>query len=169
MLYKDYVNSDSHGKDLNYPPLLPIPPALECTMPGRRLARRCCAAALPIFAGTCSAYDNGVAEKPPLGWNTWCTMGTCGQNGSTPGLHPLHDVCTEGEIKSVAEAMLSSGLHELGYVHINLDDCWIAEDRTADGAITWSTSRFPSGIPSLTAWLHAKGLKFGLYSSMGTT
>jgi alpha-galactosidase len=47
---------------------------------------------------------------------------------------------------------------------------WVAAERDPEtNALTWETTRFPSGIPSLTKWLHAKGLKFGLYSSMGTT
>ena len=90
------------------------------------LNHRCCfmifSSVLLVWTSVFS-YNNGVAMKPPLGWNTWCTMGSCGQNGSSPGLHALHDICTEKEIKSVAEAMISTGLAKLGYIHINLDDC----------------------------------------------
>jgi hypothetical protein len=45
-------------------------------------------------------------------WDTWCTLGRCGD-----------DFCYEAEIQSVADAMSTNGLLELGYQHINLDDC----------------------------------------------
>ena len=54
-----------------------------------------------------------------MGWNTWCTESDC-LNGDPK----YFDRCSEAEIKSVAETMLSNGMYELGYDHINLDDCW---------------------------------------------
>jgi len=27
---------------------------------------------------TTAAYDNGLALRPPLGWQTWCSVGPCG-------------------------------------------------------------------------------------------
>lgn len=51
------------------------------------------------------------------------------------------------------------------------DDCWGATDlegnREHNGAYTWSPSRFPSGIPALVDWLHARGFLFGLYTASG--
>lgn len=101
---------------------------------------------------------NGVGRTPPLGWNTWKTCGeaTCG-----------HDVCNEGEVKSAANAMLENGMHALGYNYVNLDDCWADTRNATDHTLTWDTTRFPSGLPSLIAWLHERGLKFGLYTSAG--
>ena len=127
------------------------------------------------------AYNNGVGLKPALGWNTWCTQSTCGQAGISPGSTYLHDVCNDTEIRSIAEAMISNGMHQLGYNRINLDgevsqalryapdalmhpDCWVAEDRTADGQITFDKERFPNGMKSLINWLHGKGLLFGSHT-----
>ena len=120
-----------------------------------------------VLAIVARSYNNGVSQKPALGWNTWCTMGMCGQAGVSPGKMSLHDVCNETEIKSVAEAMVSSGLYAMGYDRINLDDCWVGEDRGADGSLAWDPLRFPNGMKPVIDWLHARGLKFGLYSSMG--
>lgn len=64
--------------------------------------------------------------------------------------------------KSAAAAMLSNGMHGLGYDHVILDDCW-ALDRDPDTQeITWDPTRFPSGIPALASWLADRGLKLGL-------
>mmetsp|Transcript_4138 Transcript_4138/g.4548 ORF Transcript_4138/g.4548 Transcript_4138/m.4548 type:complete len:416 (-) Transcript_4138:105-1352(-) len=110
--------------------------------------------------------DNGLGATPPMGWNTWCTMGSCYQHG---GSSKLHDVCYESEIKSVATAMLNNGMHELGYEYINLDDCWANTKRDANGDIMADPKRFPKGIAELVSWLHERGLKFGLYTSAGFT
>lgn len=105
------------------------------------------------------ALDNGLAMTPPLGWSTWQT---CGDAGCS------HDACTEDEIKSVAIAMQASGMQQLGYSRVNLDDCWVASGRNnSDGRLTWDTFRFPSGIPALVGWLHARNFSFGIYTSAG--
>ena len=57
------------------------------------------------------AFDNGLALQPPLGWSTWQTCGDA---------RCSHDVCTEGEVKAVATAMMENGMQALGYNHINL-------------------------------------------------
>jgi len=113
-------------------------------------------AVLALAAALGVAYNNGEAERPAMGWNTWCAYGPCGT-----------DRCYEWEVKAVANAMLANGMHAAGYRYINLDDCWASHLRTADGALQPSPDRFPSGIPALTAWLHARGFKFGLYTSAG--
>ena len=48
---------------------------------------------------------------------------------------------------------------------LNLDDCWIAENRTSDGKLTHDTSRFPHGMAWLAEQAHAKKLKLGLYAA----
>ena len=70
-----------------------------------------------LVATMALGYDNGRGARPPMGWNTWCTESDCHDS-------QFFDRCSEKEIKSIAEAMLSNGMHELGYDHINLDDCW---------------------------------------------
>lgn len=36
------------------------------------------AAVLCLLIACVSAYDNGLAAVPPMGWNTWCTDDICG-------------------------------------------------------------------------------------------
>lgn len=50
---------------------------------------------------------------------------------------------------------------------MNLDDCWQASTRDANGFIQADPVRFPSGLKALSDYIHAKGLKFGIYSSAG--
>ncbi len=45
------------------------------------------------------------------GRNTWCTDDACG----------IIDICTETEVKSVVDAIVAEGLHDLGYKYICLD------------------------------------------------
>ena len=41
--------------------------------------------------------------------------------------------------------------------------------RGPDGSITPDPVRFPSGIKALADYVHARGLKFGIYSSASTS
>lgn len=86
---------------------------------------------------------------------SWCTDGECGR-----------DVCTESEVRSVADAIVSSGLRELGFRTVSLDDCW-ADRRAADGTIVEDPQRFPSGIRALADYMHARDLVLGLYTDAG--
>ena len=87
-----------------------------------------------------------------MGWNSWNKF-AC-------------DI-EEHLIRDTADQLVGAGLAELGYVYVNLDDCWQQENRTADGHVQAATT-FPSGMKALGDYLHGKGLKFGLYSSAGT-
>jgi hypothetical protein len=63
--------------------------------------------------------------------------------------------------------LISTGLADLGYRYMNLDDCWQANGRDANGKVQPETSRFPSGLSALGEYIHTKNLKFGIYSSAG--
>jgi alpha-galactosidase len=95
---------------------------------------------------------NGLAQTPPMGWNSWNKFG-CDIN--------------EKVIRGAADAMASSGMKAAGYQYIVIDDCWHGP-RNADGFITADPERFPSGIKALADYVHSKGLKFGIYSDAGT-
>jgi len=49
-----------------------------------------------------------------------------------------------------------------------VDDCW-AYSRDANGTIVADPVAFPSGMAALADYAHARGLKFGLYSSNSPT
>jgi len=69
-------------------------------------------------------------------------------------------------IREMADAMVATGLKDAGYEYIVIDDCWHGE-RDSLGFITANPVHFPSGIKALADYIHAKGLKFGIYSCAG--
>ena len=99
-------------------------------------------------APSAQALDNGVARTPPMGWNTWNTFG-CNIN--------------ESLIRQTADSIVSSGLRDLGYAYVIVDDCWFNPNRDSAGNLQGDSSRFPSGMKALGDYLHGKGLKFGIY------
>jgi len=94
-----------------------------------------------------------LAPTPPMGWNSWNKF-----------------ACNVSEqlIRQEADAMVASGMKDAGYQYINVDDCWQQKSRDADGNIQADPEHFPSGIKALADYVHAKGLKFGLYSDAGS-
>ncbi|KQY25302.1 alpha-galactosidase [Cellulomonas sp. Root485] len=94
------------------------------------------------------ALDNGVARTPPMGWNTWNTFG-CNIN--------------ETLIRQMADTIVSTGLRDLGYKYVVVDDCWFNPNRDGQGNLQGDPQRFPSGMRALGDYLHARGLLFGIY------
>src|SRR5882757_5241074 len=111
----------------------------------QKLARWCCLAfgfailSPPPAAG----FDNGLALTPPMGWNSWNKFG-CNVN--------------EAIVRRVADAMVSSGMRDAGYLYVVIDDCWHGP-RDAQGNITADAERFPSGMRVLADYVHSRGLK----------
>jgi alpha-galactosidase len=90
-----------------------------------------------------------LALTPPLGWNSWnCWAGAV----------------DDAKVRASADAMVSAGLAAHGFTYVNIDDCWEGR-RDANGDIT-SNRKFPD-MKALCDYVHAKGLKIGLYSSPG--
>lgn len=63
--------------------------------------------------------------------------------------------------------MVEQGMNELGYEYVFLDDCWSTKERDAEGTLVADPKKFPSGMKQLSEYVHSKGLKFGLYTSVG--
>jgi alpha-galactosidase len=110
-------------------------------------------AAVGLRPAPARALENGVARTPPMGWNTWNTFG-CNIN--------------ETLIRQTADALVANGMRELGYQYVVVDDCWFDPNRDGAGNLQANTSRFPSGMKALGDYLHARGLKFGIYQVPGT-
>jgi alpha-galactosidase len=108
--------------------------------------------AVALSSPRANAWDNGLVLTPPMGWNSWNKFG-CN--------------VSEDLLKSMADAMVSSGMKDAGYQYVVIDDCWQVS-RDANGNIVADALRFPSGIKALADYIHSKGLKFGIYSDAGT-
>src|SRR3954463_16489743 len=111
-------------------------------MPHARLA---IALAL-ITSLSSSVHAQSAALTPPMGWNSW---------------NHFRDKVDDATIRATAEAMVSSGMRDAGYVYINIDDTWEGE-RDADGVIH-TNKKFPD-MKALVDFVHSKGLKLGIYS-----
>ena len=98
-----------------------------------------------------SSLDNGLGLTPQMGWNTW---------------NKFQCNIEEKLIRDSIDALVSTGLKDLGYVYMNLDDCWQIK-RDENNVIVPDASKFPNGIKPLADYAHSKGLKFGLYSDAG--
>ncbi|MEU1409376.1 NPCBM/NEW2 domain-containing protein [Streptomyces sp. NPDC005728] len=97
---------------------------------------------------------DGLALTPPMGFNNW---------NST---HCRADF-NEAMVKGIADLFVDKGLKDAGYQYVNLDDCWALPDRDADGKLVPDSARFPNGIKAVADYVHAKGLKLGIYTSAG--
>jgi alpha-galactosidase len=96
-----------------------------------------------------------LALTPPMGWNDWY-------------IH--YDQVTEKHMRAAADVMISSGMADFGYMYVNVDDCWMKikgepPHRDAKGAIL-PNAKFPD-IKGMVDYIHAKGLRAGVYTSPG--
>ncbi|HOW86244.1 MAG TPA: putative Ig domain-containing protein [Candidatus Aminicenantes bacterium] len=102
-----------------------------------------------------------LALTPHMGWNSW---------------YVWENRVSDAIMRAAADAMVSSGLIDHGYQYVNIDDCWSVrpdaadpgrrgEPRDARGLIN-SNSYFPD-MKDMTGYIHARGLKAGIYTSPG--
>ncbi len=94
-----------------------------------------------------------VVYRPPMGFNTWNTFG--------------YDI-NEELIRQLADAMVESGLRDAGYEYLVIDDVWQEKERNEKGELVPDLKRFPNGMKAVADYVHSKGLKFGIYSCVGT-
>jgi alpha-galactosidase len=92
---------------------------------------------------------NGLARTPPMGFSTWNHFATA---------------IDDRTIREVAQALVTTGMRDAGYVYVNIDDGWQGT-RDANGEIR-PNSKFPD-MKALADDLHQMGLKLGIYTSPG--
>ncbi len=110
----------------------------------RSVVLACCVLfALPVLA------QQTAAPTPPMGWNSW---------------NHFAARVTDADVRSAADQLVSTGMRDAGYIYVNLDDTWQGK-RDAQGVLH-PNERFPD-MKALADYVHAKGLKFGIYSSPG--
>lgn len=98
-----------------------------------------------------SNFESQQFAPPMMGWASW--------NNYRININ-------EEIIKSQADAMVATGLKEVGYSYINVDDGFFG-GRDKNGKLLHHPERFPSGMKSLSSYIHSKGLKAGIYSDAG--
>ena len=106
-----------------------------------------------------------LSLTPPMGWNSW---------------YVHYNRVDDKIMRASADAMIASGMADVGYMYVNIDDCWMntqqttkyISDSTRIGPIRDSNGNimpnchFPD-MKALTDYIHAKGLKAGIYTSPG--
>ncbi|MFB7668271.1 alpha-galactosidase [Kitasatospora sp. NPDC056138] len=140
-----------------------------------------------------AALANGNALTPPMGWNSWNSLGT---------------QVDENQVKQTIDFMSANGLVQAGYNTVTIDDGWSMRHRdgqttdfaktadnamqlydahgnpvsgtdgtgndTTSGHLVPDPDNFPSqnvngqsvnGIRYLAWYAHSKGMKFGLYAT----
>ncbi|MGB6728707.1 MAG: glycoside hydrolase family 27 protein [Terracidiphilus sp.] len=113
------------------------------------------ALAFLLMAGSAKASTSGsdVAPTPPMGWANWNSLG-CNYD--------------EGTIRAIADRLVSSGMRDAGYKYLIIQECIVpVGHRAPDGTLLPDAHKFPNGIPALVAYIHAKGLKAGIYTDLG--
>jgi alpha-galactosidase len=103
-----------------------------------------------------------LALTPPMGWNHW---------------YAHYDRITDKMMREAANVMISSGMADVGYQYVNIDDCWMNAPKNNDpkrvGPLRNKNGNiipnyyFPD-MKGLTSYIHGKGLKAGIYTSPGT-
>ncbi len=91
-----------------------------------------------------------LAQTPPMGWNSWNHFGK---------------KVTEADVRAAADALVSSGMRDAGYIYVNIDGSWEGE-RDANGVLHVNPEKFKD-MQALGDYIHSKGLKFGIYSGPG--
>ncbi|HTS87803.1 MAG TPA: glycoside hydrolase family 27 protein [Gemmatimonadales bacterium] len=99
-----------------------------------------------------SRLDDGLARTPPMGWNSWNKF-ACHVD--------------ESLIDQTADAMVASGMKDAGYRYVVIDDCWQVY-RDTSGVIVPDPQLFPHGMKAVADYVHARGLRFGIYTDAGT-
>jgi alpha-galactosidase len=128
-----------------------------------------CSSFFLFAASVAFAADGPLAATPPMGWNSWDSYGT---------------TVTEAEVKANADAMAAK-LKGHGWQYIVVDIQWSDPQAKAhgyrpnaeltmdeQGRLTPAVNRFPSaaggkGFGPLAAYIHGKGLKFGIHIMRG--
>ena len=83
-----------------------------------------------------------------MGWSSWNTLALN---------------INEKNICANADAQVSSGLRDAGYIYCNIDDGYMG-GRDANGNILYNKELFPNGMKYVADYIRSKGLIPGIYN-----
>jgi hypothetical protein len=93
--------------------------------------------------------SNELAPMPPMGWSSW---------------NYFQATIDDKAVREMADVLVSSGLRDVGYVYVNIDDGW--QGRRDETGVLHQNSKFPD-MHALADYVHSRGLKLGIYNSPG--
>ena len=105
-----------------------------------------------VLCAAMSATTATAQDGPTMGWSSWNTFALN---------------ISESIIKGQADAMVSKGLFDAGYDHINIDDGYFGGRDAETGQLKIHPTRFKNGLKPVVDYIHKKGLKAGIYSDGG--
>jgi alpha-galactosidase len=103
---------------------------------------------IPLFL---PAQSKTTVPTPPMGWNSW---------------NHFEERVDDKVIRDAANALVSTGMRDAGYVYVNIDGGWQGERDTQ--GVLHPNNKFPD-MKALAEYVHSRGLKLGIYSSPGPT
>eukprot|EP00698_Gefionella_okellyi_P021063 TRINITY_DN6714_c0_g1_i1.p1 TRINITY_DN6714_c0_g1~~TRINITY_DN6714_c0_g1_i1.p1 ORF type:complete len:541 (-),score=92.99 TRINITY_DN6714_c0_g1_i1:227-1828(-) len=98
-----------------------------------------------------NALNNGLGRTPQMGYNSWYDV----------QMNPTQEV-----IEQTVQALKSTGLYDLGFRYVNLDDGMVS-GRNAQGELQSNPAQFPTGMKGLADYIHQNGMLFGVYTDRG--
>ena len=102
---------------------------------------------VPVSLTVSSALQQPV---PFMGWLSW---------------NVVQSEISSEVVRTVADAMVESGLADAGYKYLVIDDLWHAPVRELiTGKPLPDAAKFPEGMGACADYVHSRGLKFGIYS-----
>lgn len=102
-----------------------------------------------------------LSLTPSMGWNHW---------------YAHYDRITDAMMREAADVMIASGMADVGYQYVNIDDCWMNAEKNKDpqrngpfrdAAGNLIPNKYFPDMKGLADYIHSKGLKAGLYTSPG--
>ncbi len=100
----------------------------------------------------CIAIGKGLALTPPMGWNSW---------------NAWECFIDDGKARTAADWLVKTGLASRGYTYVNIDAGWQGRRGGKHNAIQ-PNRKFPD-MKELSKYIHAHGLKLGIYSTPWTS
>ncbi len=100
----------------------------------------------------CIAIGKGLVLTPLMGWSSW---------------NAWECFVDDSKVRSAADWLVKTGLASRGYSYVNIDAGWQGRRGGKHNAIQ-PNRKFPD-MKALSNYIHASGLKFGLYSTPWTS
>lgn len=85
---------------------------------------------------------------PFMGWISW---------------NAVQGEISESVVHKVVDFLKTTGLYDCGWNTVVMDDLW-HDKRAADGTPMPNATRFPNGVKAVADYVHANGMKFGIYT-----
>ena len=105
--------------------------------------------AVGLFCFAAKLRAQAVAQTPPMGWNSW---------------NYFASKVDDAGVRAAADIIVSSGMKDAGYIYVNIDDTW--QGKRDENGVLHANEKFPD-MKALADYVHAKGLKLGIYSGPG--